>query len=155
MCPAIALELENWEKDRISALVSKLSSEISKPGIMVFRCQWAAFPPLDDGELAPNIGVIDLPCASRVDVSHILQAFQEGVDGVLVAACAEDDCKQEKASGKAEHSVAKLKDRLGQIGLQDRLHFCTVSPRYPEQFPNELEQFGQAIKDIASKESKK
>jgi F420-non-reducing hydrogenase iron-sulfur subunit len=155
MCPALALELEHWEKDSISALLSKLSSEVSQPRIIVFRCQWAAFPSLDDDELPPNIGVIDLPCASRVDISHILEALQKGAGGVLVAACSEDDCKQEKASGKAQHSIAKLKDRLAQIGLQDRLHFCTVSPRYPNQFRRELEQFDQVIKDIASKESSK
>ena len=155
MCPAFALDLENWEKDRISALVSRLSAEIQQPRILVFRCQWAAFSSLNGEELAPNIGIIDLPCASRVDINHILQALQNGIDGVLVAACTEDDCKQEKASGKARHSVAKLRDRLGQIGLEDRLRFCTVSPRYPEQFGRELEQFGQEIKDIASKESKK
>ncbi len=63
----------------------------------------------------------------------------------MIAACAEDDCKQEKASGKAQHSVEKIKERLGQIGLKDRLHFCTVAPRYPERFNRELEQFGQKI----------
>jgi F420-non-reducing hydrogenase iron-sulfur subunit len=155
MCPALALDLENWEKDRISTLVSQLSSAAQQPKILVFRCQWAAFPSLNGEELAPNIALIDLPCASRIDIAHILQAFQEGVEGVLVAACAEDDCKQEKASGKAEHSVTKLKERLEQIGLDGRLRFCTVAPRYPEQFSRELEQFNQEIKGIASKEGKK
>ena len=153
MCPALALDLDNWEKERISGLVSKLSSEIGSPKIMVFRCQWAVFPSLNGDGLAPNIGIIDLPCASRVDVSHILQAFQNGVEGVLIAACSEDDCKQEKASGKAEHSVDKLKERLAQIGLQDRLRFCTVTPRYPERFTKEIEQFSEEINGIATKES--
>ena len=155
MCPALALDLENWEKERISGLVSQISSAVRSPKVLVFRCQWAAFPPLNGEGLAPNIGLIDLPCASRVDTAHILQAFQKGVDGVLIAACAEEDCKQEKASGKAQHSVAKLGDRLGQIGLQDRLRFCTVTPRYPEQFGRELEQFSQEIEAIVSKESEK
>ena len=121
---------------------------------MVFRCHWAVLPPLNGEEPAPNIRFIDLPCASRVDTAHILEALQKGVDGVLIAACSEEDCKQEKASGKAQHSVAKLRDRLGQIGLQDRLHFCTVAPRYPEEFDKELEQFSQKIEAIGSKESK-
>ena len=154
MCPALALDLENWERERISALVSKLSSEIQPPKILVFRCQWAVFPPLDGEESAPNIRFIDLPCASRVDSSHLLEAFQKGVDGVLVAACSEQDCKQEGASVKAQHLVAVLRERLSQIGLQDRLHFCTVSPRYPEEFNTELEEFSQKIKAIGSKESK-
>ena len=148
MCPALALDLENWERERISVLVSKLASEMRPPKILVFRCQWAVFPPLNGGGAAPNVRAIDLPCASRIDVSNILEAFQKGVDGVLIAACSEEDCKQEKASGKAQHSIAKLGERLGQIGLKDRLHFCTVSPRYPGKFDNELEQFIQKIKTI-------
>jgi len=147
MCPALALDLENRERERISALISKLSSEMQTPKVLVFRCQWAVFPPLD-GESTRNIRAIDLPCASRIDVSNILEAFQNGVDGVLIAACSEEDCKQEKASGKAQHSIARLEERLSQIGLQDRLHFCTVTPRYPKEFDKELEQFIQKIEAI-------
>ena len=156
MCPAIALDLDNWERERISALLSQLSSEMKVPKILVFRCQWAVFPVLNgDSEPASNIRIIDLPCVSRIDTIHILEAFQQGVDGVLIAACSEDDCKQQKASGKAEHSVAKLRERLNQIGLQDRLHFCTVTPRYPERFERELEEFRKRIEAIYSEENKK
>ena len=155
MCPAIALDLENWERERISTLISKLSWEVEQPKILVFRCQWAVFPPLDGGESAPNIRSIDLPCVARVDTFHILKAFQDGIDGVLIAACSEEDCKQEGASGKAQHSIAALGERLSQIGFQDRLHFCTVAPRYPEEFDRELQQFGEKIEAICSKESKK
>ena len=154
MCPALALDLENWERESISTLIAKLSSEMKPPKILVFRCQWAVFPPLNNGELAPNIRLIDLPCASRVDTFHILEAFQKGVDGILIAACSEDDCKQEGTSKNAEHSVTTLRERLGQIGLQDRLHFCTVAPRYPERFDRELEQFSERIQTTCAKESK-
>jgi F420-non-reducing hydrogenase iron-sulfur subunit len=154
MCPALALDLENWERESISTLISKLSSEMKPPKILVFRCQWAVFPPLNNGEFAPNIRLIDLPCASRVDIFHILEAFQKGVDGVLIASCAEEDCKQEGASRNSQHSVTTLKERLGQIGLQDKLHFCTVAPRYPERFNRELEQFSEKIGATFSKESK-
>ncbi|MBA7629691.1 Ion-translocating oxidoreductase complex subunit B [subsurface metagenome] len=147
MCPAFALDLENWEEERISDLISQVSSEMKSPKILVFRCQWAVFPSLN-GEVAPNVRTIDLPCASRIDASHVLEAFQNGIDGILIAACSEEDCRQEKASGKAQHSMAVLGERLGQLGLQERLHFCTTSPRYPEEFNKELEQFSQKIKAI-------
>ena len=153
MCPALALELENWEKERISNLISKLALEMRSPKILVFRCQWAVFPSLNNG-LAPNVRFIDLPCASRVDAFHILEALQKGVDGILIAACSEEDCKQEGASGKTQHSVETLRGRLAQLGLQDRLHFCTVAPRYPETFDRELEQFGQKLEASGSKEGK-
>jgi coenzyme F420-reducing hydrogenase delta subunit/ferredoxin len=152
MCPAFALELENWERERISALIPRLLSETKRPRILVFRCQWAVFPSLD-GQSSPNICTIDLPCAARVDPVHILEALQKGADGVLIAACSEEDCKQEKASGRAQRSVAKLRESLDQIGFQDRLHFCSVSPRY-EEFDKELQQFSQKIKDMPRGEAK-
>jgi len=45
MCPAIALDLENWEKERISTLITKLSSEMESPKILVF-------PPIKWGDIA-------------------------------------------------------------------------------------------------------
>jgi len=153
VCPAFALDLENWEREHISDLISKLSSEMQTPKILVFRCQWAVFPPLNE-ESVPNIRYIDLPCASRVDTCHILEAFQKGIDGVLIAACSEEDCKQEKGSGKTQRLIAGLGEKLSQIGLQDRLYFCTVAPRYSEGFNRELEQFSQRIEAAGSKEGK-
>jgi len=147
MCPALALDLENWEEESISTLISKLLSEMKPPKILVFRCQWAVFPPLDE-EFNQNVRFIDLPCASRVDTFHILEAFQKGVDGILIASCSEEDCKQEGASKNAQHSVTILGERLKQIGLQDRLHFCTVAPRYSGSFDRELEQFSKKMEAI-------
>jgi len=150
-CPAIALDLENWERERISDLISRLASEMQSPEVLVFRCQWTVFPPLDGGELAPNIGFIDLPCASRVETFHILEAFQKGIDGVLVVACSEEDCHRGRGSREAQRSGAVLGEKLSQIGLHDRLHFCTVAPRCPEEFKRELKQFSQRIEAICSK----
>jgi coenzyme F420-reducing hydrogenase delta subunit/ferredoxin len=154
LCPALALELDNWEKEHISTLIPQLLAEMKSPKILVFRCQWAVFPPLN-GDMSPNIGTIELPCAGRVDAFHILEAFQKGADGVLIAACSEDDCKQEGVSARAEHSVAKLKEKLDLIGFQDRLHFCSVSPRYPEQVDEELRQFRQSIEAIVAERKSK
>jgi F420-non-reducing hydrogenase iron-sulfur subunit len=149
----MALELENWERERISALISKLSLEMEKPKILVFRCQWGVFPPLD-GEFTKNIRAIDLPCAARVDTLHIVEAFAKGVDGVLIIACPEEDCKRERGSREAQRSVAALRERLSQIGFQERLHFCTVAPRCVEALDEEVVQFSQIIADIGAKEAK-
>jgi len=144
MCPAFALDLENWEKDRISMLISQLAAEMAPPKILVFCCQWAVFPGLDD-EPNKNTRYIYLPCAARVDIAHVVEAFHTGIDGVLVAACSEEDCKLEGAGGKIQRPLAALQERLGEIGYGEKLHFCTVAPRYPEAFKRELAQFSEKI----------
>jgi coenzyme F420-reducing hydrogenase delta subunit len=153
LCPALALDLEHWEGERISTLISKFSREPNRPKILVMRCQWAVFPGFDE-KLDSNVHVIDMPCAGRVDPLHILQAFQQGMDGVLIAACHEDDCKSKKGSKEAQRLTTGLKKTLGQIGLEERLHFCTVAPRYPESFREELQQFKERIESACSQEVK-
>jgi coenzyme F420-reducing hydrogenase delta subunit/coenzyme F420-reducing hydrogenase gamma subunit len=144
LCPAFALDLDNWERERISNLIPQLLAGMKPPKILVFRCQWAVFPPLN-GEVSPSVGFIDLPCAGRVEALYVLEALAKGANGILVVACSEDDCKQEGVSAKAEHVVARIKEKLDQIGLGDRLNFASVSPRYPGQVNEEIRQFRQKI----------
>lgn len=151
LCPAFALDLEHWEEDRISALIFELPKEKKKPNILVLRCQWSVFPRLDE-EFDSNVHVIDMPCAARVDPLHIVEAFRQGIDGILIAACPEEDCKSKTGSKEARRATTALKKTLSQIGLEERLHFCSVAPRYPESFYEELRQFKVRIENTCAKE---
>jgi len=148
MCPAMALELEGWEREYISALILELCSQMQQPKVLVFRCQWSTFPLLDD-DLEPNVRFIDLPCAGRVDTFHVLQAFAQGVDGVMVVACPAEDCKLKEGSKEAYWGILQLKGKLDQIGLGERLHFCSIAPRYPQSFTQELRQFKEKLEITA------
>ena len=153
LCPALALDLEHWEEDRISALIANLSKKRAKPNILVMRCQWAVFPELND-ELDSNVHIIDMPCAGRIDLLHIMEAFQQGIDGVLIAACHEEDCRSKRGSKEAQRLITSLRKTLSQIGFDERLHFCTVAPRYPESFREELRLFKERIESTYLQEVK-
>ena len=144
LCPALALDLEYWEKDRISTLISKLPREKDRPNILVMRCQWAVFSQFNE-EFDSNVHVIDMPCAARVDPLHVMEAFRQGIDGVLIVACHEEDCKSKRGSKEAQRLTTALKKTLSQIGFGERLHFCSVAPRYPESFYEELRRFKERI----------
>jgi coenzyme F420-reducing hydrogenase delta subunit/ferredoxin len=153
LCPAFALDLDNWERERISDLIPRLLAGMKPPKILVFRCQWADYPPLN-GDMGPNIGTIELPCSGRIEAYHVLEAIQHGADGVMAVACSEDDCKQEGVSAKAEHVVARIKEKLDQIGLGDKLQFASVSPRYPGQVEEKVREFRQSLKGAKKGEAK-
>jgi F420-non-reducing hydrogenase iron-sulfur subunit len=60
------------------------------PQIVAFCCTHCAYNAADlAGSLRlqypPSIKIIEVPCTGRVDVLHMLKAFEEGVDGALVA----------------------------------------------------------------------
>jgi F420-non-reducing hydrogenase iron-sulfur subunit len=60
------------------------------PEIVAFCCHYCAYAAADLAgsmrlEYPPSIKVIMLPCTGKLDVTYILRAFEDGVDGVLVA----------------------------------------------------------------------
>ena len=61
-----------------------------EPQIAAFCCTHCAYNAADlAGSLRiqypPSIKVIEVPCSGRIDILHLLHAFEEGVDGALVA----------------------------------------------------------------------
>jgi coenzyme F420-reducing hydrogenase delta subunit len=61
-----------------------------EPNIVAFCCTHCAYSAADlAGSLRiqypPSIKIIEMLCSGRVDVLHILRAFEDGVDGVMVA----------------------------------------------------------------------
>ena len=39
-----------------------------------------------------NVKIVKVPCTGRVDIIHMLKAFENGADGVFVAGCLEGEC---------------------------------------------------------------
>jgi F420-non-reducing hydrogenase iron-sulfur subunit len=65
---------------------------------------------------------IEVPCSSRVDPIHILKAFENGADGVIVIACPEDLCKMRRGSRLESKRIIYVKRLLEEAGLNpDRL----------------------------------
>ena len=61
-----------------------------QPEIIAFCCHYCAYAAADLAgsmrlEYPPSIKVIEMPCSGKVDPLHILQALEDGADGVMVA----------------------------------------------------------------------
>mgnify|MGYP001089914255 CR=1 FL=1 len=61
-----------------------------EPNIVAFCCRHCAYAAADlAGGLRltypASVKVFELPCTGRLDVLHVLRAFEDGADGVLVA----------------------------------------------------------------------
>lgn len=85
----------------------------------------------------PNIRVIIVPCTGRVDVIHLLNAIEEGADGVYVAGCLEGDCHYISGNLKARKRVEQVKKILTELGLEpERVEMYNLSaaqgPRFAE-----------------------
>ena len=62
--------------------------------------------------------MIQVPCTGRVDIIHLLNAFEDGADGVYVAGCLEGECHFSSGNIKARKKVAYVKRVLEDIGIE-------------------------------------
>src|SRR5512140_2011184 len=65
----------------------------------------------------PNVRIIEVPCTGKVDIIHLLQAFEYGADGVIVVGCMEGDCHYQRGNLYAKTRVKRAKEILDKVGL--------------------------------------
>ncbi|HAY21934.1 hydrogenase iron-sulfur subunit [Desulfobacca acetoxidans] len=94
-----------------------------EPKIIVFCCQWCSYAAADLAgsmrlQYPPNIRIIKVPCTGRVDILHILKAFECGADGVFLSGCVLGECHYLEGNYWAVKRVGRVKEILQGIGLE-------------------------------------
>ncbi|MBW2619683.1 MAG: hydrogenase iron-sulfur subunit [Deltaproteobacteria bacterium] len=64
-----------------------------------------------------NIKIVRVPCTGKVDLIHILRAFEKGADGVYLVGCLEGNCNFEKGNLRARKRVEEAGRILEKVGL--------------------------------------
>jgi coenzyme F420-reducing hydrogenase delta subunit len=76
----------------------------------------------------PEIKVILMPCTGRIDILHLVKAFEGGADMVFVAGCLEGECHYLSGNIQAKKRVNKVKKDLAALGLEpERLEMYNLS----------------------------
>lgn len=125
-----------------------------EPVIVAFCCHYCAYTAADMAgsmRLAypPNVKIIRVPCTGKVDIKHILQAFQQGADGVYVAGCLAGDCHFKNGNIKAARRVARAKKLLGEIGIEEeRVEMITMSAGMGERFAQTATEITEKIRNM-------
>jgi len=91
-----------------------------------------------------NIKIILVPCTGKVDVLHILRAFEKGADGVYTVGCIEGDCHYISGNFRARKRVEQVQKILDTIGIGgERVQMYNLSssdgPRFV-QFAIEMDE---------------
>jgi coenzyme F420-reducing hydrogenase delta subunit len=116
------VEFPNWKKE-----------PSDEPLIVAFCCMYCAYAAADAAgsmrlTYPANVHVILVPCSGRVDELFILQAFENGADGVYVAGCEEGSCHFVNGNLRAKKRVGAVKKLLSEIGLEpERVEMFHIS----------------------------
>lgn len=122
-----------------------------EPRIVCFFCRWCTYAGADLAgtsrkQYPPNGVVVRVNCSSRVDPQHILWAFREGADGVLIGGCHPNDCHYQDGNYTTSRRVALLKPLLAQMGIEPgRLRLEWISAAEGEKLVHVMSEFVDTV----------
>jgi len=125
-----------------------------EPRIVCFFCKWCTYAGADLAgtsrkQYPPNGVVVRVNCSGRIDPQHVLWAFREGADGVLIGGCHPGDCHYQSGNFKARRRVAILHQVLGQLGLDpERVWLRWISASEGQYFADTVTEMVTAIREL-------
>ena len=92
-----------------------------------------------------NIRIVSVPCTGKVDLIHLLRAFEKGADGVYVVGCMEGECRYNSGNIRARKRVEQAQKILESIGIGgERVQMYNLSS-------SEGPKFAQFAKEMTEK----
>ena len=161
-CPMGAMQLIHFTDRQIVAAIEallkpkKLASlgDSFEPIILCFACQWCSYGAADLAGISriqypPNVRILRVPCSGRVDVLHVLRAFQNGADGVIITGCLIGDCHYIDGNVKAKSRVEVMKKSLPALGINpERLEIDYASSSEGQKFATMMTNFVKKIRKL-------
>ena len=96
-----------------------------------------------------NVRVIHVPCTGKLEMEHILSAFEKGIDGVLIAGCLEGGCHFLEGNLRAKRRSEYLREMLDQIGVgRERLRMVNLSAAMAPTFVQRVEEIVEKVKSL-------
>ena len=128
--------------------------ETFEPTVIAFCCHYCAYTAADMAgsqriPYPPNVKIIRVPCSGKVDILHILKAFEQGADGVYVAGCLEGDCHFKNGNVRAVKRVAQAQKLLDSIGIGgERVEMVNLSAGMGERFAETARRLTEKIRSL-------
>ena len=100
-------------------------------------------------KLPTNFRIVRLPCTGKVDIIHILRAFEKGADGVYVVGCMEGDCHYNEGNFRARKRIEQAKVILDKVGVgSDRVKMFNLSSGEGPLFAQYSQEMDDKIREL-------
>ena len=97
----------------------------------------------------PGVKVLQVPCTGRVDIIHLLNAIDDGADGVYVAGCLEGECHYKTGNLRTRKKVEYVKKVLEEIGIEpERVEMYNLSSAQGQRFAEIANEMVDRIKSL-------
>lgn len=93
--------------------------------------------------------MLQVPCTGRVDIIHLLNAIEDGADGVYVAGCLEGECHYRTGNLRTRKKVEYVKKVLKEIDIEpERVEMYNLSSAQGQRFADIAKEMVERIKEL-------
>lgn len=125
-----------------------------EPNLTAFTCIYCGSMAADTAgalrlNYPANVKLFRFPCTGKVDVEHILKAFEEGADGVYIVACPIGNCHHIHGNVRATRRLDYARKLLEQVGIKgERLGIYYMSGSQAHAYANAAIQMTERIRHL-------
>jgi coenzyme F420-reducing hydrogenase delta subunit len=93
-----------------------------EPQITAFYCIYCGYMAADTAgalqiQYPANVKFVRLPCTGKTDIRYLLEAFEQGADGVYIIACPIGNCHHVRGNERGLARVQRARQILDEIGI--------------------------------------
>ena len=125
-----------------------------EPEITAFFCVYCGYMAADTAgalnlQYPANVKFVRLPCTGKTDIRYLLEAFEQGADGVYQVACPIGNCHHVRGNERGLARVERAKKILDEIGLGgERLDMFFMSGSQAQTFAMAAKTMTERIREL-------
>ncbi|MBM3143927.1 MAG: hydrogenase iron-sulfur subunit [Chloroflexi bacterium] len=125
-----------------------------EPEITAFYCIYCGYMAADTAgalsiQYPANVKFVRLPCTGKTDARYLLEAFEQGADGVYLVACPIGNCHHARGNERGLARVEHTKAILDEIGLGgERLGMYFMSGSQGQAFAMAAQEMTERIRAL-------
>jgi F420-non-reducing hydrogenase iron-sulfur subunit len=124
------------------------------PEIIAFCCDYcahsaAALAGSKRMQYPAGIRILATPCTGKLEMEHLLEAFEKGVDGIVIVGCLEGNCHFVEGNLRARKRTDRICAMLKEIGLgAERLKMVNLSDAMASAFVQAMKEAVETIRAL-------
>jgi len=132
-----------------------------EPEITAFYCIYCGYMAADTAgalqvQYPANVKFVRMPCTGKTDVRYLLEAFEQGADGVYVVACPLGNCHHVRGNERGHARLKRAKKILDEIGLGgERLDIFFMSGSQAHAYASAAQTMTDRIRKLGPNPLKK
>ena len=125
-----------------------------EPNLVAFLCNWCSYAGADLAgtsriQYPSNVRVIRVMCSGRVNPLFVMNALQQGADGVLISGCHPGDCHYMQGNYYARRRFNLMRNFLEYLGVEpERVRMSWVSASEGAKWKDVIEEVTEGVKSV-------